>query len=205
MVAMEKLCKKGVLLEKGKIKSFSNDIQDVIKIYMYADNTSVSGFWKNTDNLYKNPFFTPIEFFIGDCIANKLSMPVRNDGDFYIHIIGVIEKIDPSLQVGYAIYDERSNLLYWSCFNDEQEEKWPNITLGQNHLYSKIPKHFLNEGNYKIELIAALFCREWICAPNNNAPNILLKISGGLGESFFLSIKRPGILSPVLQWARKES
>jgi hypothetical protein len=66
--------------------------------------------------------------------------------------------------------------------------------------------HILSRKRIKrIDAVASLFCREWICAPNDNAPNILLKIRGGLGESFFLSRKRPSILSPVLQWARKEN
>ncbi|GHV56130.1 ABC transporter ATP-binding protein [Spirochaetia bacterium] len=201
MDAIGILCAKGILLEQGTIKLFANNVEDVIKLYLFTDSSLST--WKNSDHSYSNPYFLPMEFFIGDCAANKLSMPVRNDDDFYVHISGQIENLDPALQIGYAIYDEKGSLLYWTCFTDGKKEKMPVLIIGHNHIYSKIPERFLNEGIYRIEMIVALYYREWICEPTKHSPDIRLEISGGLSESPYFTVKRPGILSPVMQWFQK--
>ena len=203
MGMVEKLCNYGIILEKGKVKASSDNIKDMVKEYLHVENTGVSSSWENTGNLYSNRYFTPTQFFIGNYTADKLSMPLRNDDDFYIHIFGETQNLDPSLQIGYSVQDEKGNLLYWSCFNDMEKEKWPIITCGQNHFYSKIPKYYLNEGCYKIEIIVALYFREWICQPGRFSPEIMLEIQGGLSNSPFFTIKRSSILSPVLQWFKE--
>jgi len=198
MNSIELLCKKGILLEQGNIKIFSDNIHEVIKAYFPTNN--ISSIWKNNNNLFQNSYFIPNDFFIGDINANILSMPIHKDNDFYVHIIGEIKTLDPCLQIGYAIYDEKNNLLFWSNHNDNVEEYCSELRLGHNHIYSKIPKYFLNEGNYRIEMIVSLFCREWICEPNKYSPYIHLEIGSGLKKSSFFATKRPGILSPVMKW-----
>ena len=206
MGMVEKLCNYGIILEKGRIKASSdsiNSIKDMIKKYLYVENIAVSSSWENTCNLYTNQYFTPIQFFIGDYNGNKLHMPVRNDIDFYIHIIGKTESLDPSLQIGYSIYNEEGIRLYWSCFNDTKEEEWPIINYGQNHFCSRIPKYYLNEGSYRIEMIVSLYDREWFCIPETDrSPKITMEIKGGLSDSPFFTTKRPTLLSPVLQWVK---
>jgi len=175
-----------------------NNIHEVIKSYFPANN--ISSIWKNNDNLFQNSYFIPGDFYIGDINANMISMPIHKDNDFYVHIIGEIKNLDPCLQIGYAIYDEKNYLLYWSLHNDNEEEYCPVLKRGKNHIYSKIPKYYLNEGNYRIDMIVSLFCREWICEPNKHSPSIQLEIGSGLGKSSFYATRRPGILSPVMQW-----
>ncbi|GAG99704.1 unnamed protein product [marine sediment metagenome] len=67
-------------------------------------------------------------------------------------------------------------------------------------LRTKIPRRFLNEGKYRIELLASLYNRCWIFEPCKNAPTITITIQGNLSDSPYWMVKRPGILAPVNDW-----
>jgi lipopolysaccharide transport system ATP-binding protein len=58
----------------------------------------------------------------------------------------------------------------------------------------------LNEGEYRLELNLSLHFRDWFCQPGVNAPAIALMIQGGLSNSPYWMIRRPGLLAPVFQW-----
>jgi len=200
MNAVENLCNCGILLNEGRIVSHSKNINEIIKKYLVPENSSFPSFWKNEDNKYNNLFFTPLEFFIGDSSGNKLSMPIKNNNDFYVHIICNIQNYDNSIEIGYELYNEDGYRIYASYFNDDKQENWVILKHGNNHLFSKIPKYFLNEGLYRIEITSSLYKREWICEPENNSPYIYFEIKGGLSESPYHIDKRPCILAPFMQW-----
>ena len=106
---------------------------------------------------------------------------------------------ESSLQVGYAIYTDDGNLLYWTSHTDMREDEWPKLDKGCYVFRSQIPKRFLNEGTYRIELIAALYFKQWLYQPGKNSPAICFAIQGGLSDSPYMT-KRPGALAPILVW-----
>ena len=65
---------------------------------------------------------------------------------------------------------------------------------------SKIPKHLFNEGHYRIELIGGLHFRKWFFEPGKTAPSVSLEIRGGLSDSPYWMVKRPGTLAPIMEW-----
>ncbi len=67
-------------------------------------------------------------------------------------------------------------------------------------LKSRLPARLLNEGTYRLEMIAGLHCRSWLYEPNVNAPALTFTIQGGLSDSPYWMQSRPGILAPVLAW-----
>ena len=116
-----------------------------------------------------------------------------------MNIEGEITQTDSSLQVGYAILTDDGNLLYWTCHTDMREDEWPMLGKGCYAFRSQIPKRFLNEGTYRIELIAALYFKQWLYQPGKNSPAICFAIQGGLSDSPYMT-KRPGALAPILVW-----
>lgn len=202
MNAIEQLCDSCMVLESGNLKKYSNDVRSTINDYLFANKDDLnSSEWTNNGNILDNPWFKPMQFYIGDKLGNKLAMPVSNDSDFWVHIMGKVEEIDV-LTVGYAIYCENGDLLYWSYQTDEKEEDWIRVKKGINVLSSKIPKRFLNEGTYRLELAASLHCRNWISKPGVSAPYIYLIIKGGLSDSPYM-FGRPGLLAPIMNWQVK--
>ncbi len=201
--AIEKLCSKCLLLENGEIKFFSSDPSEIIKKYL-SNELILSSFWENAKSIYANQYFKPVKFYIGDKMGNLLTMPVRNNEDFYIYIQGDIKEIDDSLTVGFAVFDEVNNCLFWSYQTDTKESNWPVLKKGINIIYCKFPNNLLNEGNYRLELICSLHFRKWILQPNKDNPSINLNIKGGLSDSSYWMIKRPGIIAPILEWMIKK-
>jgi lipopolysaccharide transport system ATP-binding protein len=68
-------------------------------------------------------------------------------------------------------------------------------------LKSRLPSRLLNEGTYRIELIASLHFREWLFESGVNAPCVVITIQGGLSDSPYWMVRRPGLLAPVVPWA----
>lgn len=201
MNAIEQLCESCLLLEKGHKRIISQDVRSVIKKYLFQqEDENTDNEWINRDGEFSNPWFKPLRFFIADQNGKKQSMPLSNNSNMWIQIEGEIKEIDPALTVGYAIFNENGTLLYWSCHADGPEDIWPQLKKGPCALRGKIPSRFLNEGTYKIELIASLHFRKWLCKPGVHAPAIYLNIQGGLSDSPYWMAKRPGIVAPVLEW-----
>ena len=131
-------------------------------------------------------------------------MPLSNDADFWVQIEGVIETMDPALKLGFALYSEDGQQLFRSYQTDVSPERWPRLQKGNCVLRGKIPRRFLNEGVYRIELLALLHNRTWLLEPGANAPGIFLTIQGGLSDSPLWMVKRPGLIAPELGWTNIE-
>lgn len=201
MNAVEDLCASAMLLKNGQVGKFSSDIRSVIKDYLLWDgNDVVMSRWSNERNQYSSPYFTPRRMAITDQAGNNVVMPARNDAEIWIQIDGSIERSDIGLQVGYAIYSEEGSLMYWTCQADMPEGRWTELRPGEWSFRSRLPKRLFNEGKYRLELLAALYCREWLTEPGVRAPSIYLDIQGGLSDSPYWLVRRPGLLAPVVEW-----
>jgi len=201
MNAVERLCNSCVRLEGGKLEIVSDDVRQVIKEYLHgSENTTSLSKWINNNNKYNDKWFKPLRLYIGDENGNEIAMPVSNNSEIWVYIEFQVEEINPNLSVGYAIYFEDDTLFYYSFQTDESDDKWIKLFNGINILRSRIPKRLLNEGNYRIELISNLHCRQWFCEPGINAPSIILTIQGGLSDSSRWISRRPGLLAPIIDW-----
>ena len=202
--SVEKLCNTGVMVERGRIVYRSDEIKNVINKYLLsaqAISKPVKSEWVNADNEFNNDWFKPLSFFITDDDENILGKPNSNDKDLWVNIKGIIKQLDSSFCLGYALYNDDDNiLLYWSYQTDIEQSSWQKIELGECLFKSKIPKRFLNEGSYRVELIGGLHHRQWLFQPEASPPLIYFRVAGGLSDSPYLLNKRPGILSPIYSW-----
>jgi lipopolysaccharide transport system ATP-binding protein len=199
--AVEQLCNRVIMLEGGRIKTDSRDVRSVVTGYLFgADENDNAASWVNSEGRFDNPYFTPKRFAIVDGEGREARNPVRNDADLWVEIDGEIKQTDTSLCVGYVLISQEGQVLYWTYHTDKREADWPDLKSGTVRLRSRFPKQFVNEGNYRLELISSLHFREWILEPGNNAPHITLVIQGGLSESPYWMSVRPGLLAPVLDW-----
>ena len=204
MNAIEQLCSSALLLDKGTIRSHGKDVRATIKEYLFCKEGEFrSNEWSNSGKEYESTYFKPLRLTITDESGNRAIMPVSNQSEIWIEIEGVIEEPDISLTVGYAIYTEEGTLLYWSYQTDVAEAGWPQLRKGANVLRSKLPSRLLNDGSYNVELISSLHFKKWLCEPGKSCPCVYLTIQGGLSDSPYWMIKRPGILAPVIEWTCK--
>lgn len=198
MNAVKSLCKKGILLNKGKIV-----LQDEIDccITRYQSNLSEKKSFEDLSH-YDNEFFALKDFRLVDEKGQDLVQPIENGNSAFVRIELDMKKIHNAFTTGYAIYNADGTLLYWSYLTDEYEEE-NNVKAGTNILTGEIPSHFLNEGEYYIYFSASLHYIQWLVNPEEDSPCLKLQIQGGLSESPFWSIKRPGVNAPILKWTVK--
>lgn len=200
MNAIEQLCNKAILLDQGRIVKEGEDVSNIVKYYLSCDNQLRSPVWINKGNEHSNEYFKPISMKIVDSKGQIVKMPISNNDDVYIEIKGEINVLHSALTIGYAIYTEDGQCLYWSYQTDAPESDWPKLRVGENILISQFPKRFLNEGTYYIELIGGLHFIKWLFKPGENNPTIMIEIKGGLSDSPLYSFKRPTLLSPIIKW-----
>lgn len=201
MNAIEQLCNKAILLESGKIKMVSHDVRSVINLYLYEGRSDKDlSEWARRDKTYDNEWFTPTRFLLANNEGQRIKMTATNNDNIWVQIEGEIRNYDPAITIGYAIYDDSGQVIYWSYPTDVPEKDWPRLREGKIVLRSQIPRKLLNQGKYRLELIGGLHFRQWFFEPRVKAPSIFLNIHGKLSESPYWMIKRPGLLAPVIKW-----
>ena len=204
MNAIEQLCSRVLLLDKGGIKTDSCDLRSVIRDYMFGsddEETSAQAQWTRNDGQFDNAWFLPHRIYLANRDGTPMPMPASNDADIWMHVEAEATALDPALTIGYAIYSEGGELLYWSYQTDSAPAEWPIMKCGRFTLRGQIPARLLNEGVYRVELIGGLHHRQWLFEPGKSAPQVFLTIQGGLSDSPLWTVKRPGLLAPVLKWS----
>ncbi len=202
MNAIEDLCSRVLYFDKGVLIKDSTNVREVVSEYIRGqEDGNIVTEWVNNGKEYRNPYFIPERIAIVDERGDKMVMPKRNDAECWIQIEGTVTSLNKSLTIGYAIFSEEGNLLYWSFHTDAEENKWPQLKMGKNVLRSKFPTRLLNEGLYRIEFISSLHFIQWLTEPGVNAPAVYLTIQGGLSNSPYWMIKRAGLLAPVNEWS----
>ncbi len=199
MGAVQNLCKKGILLEKGRV-SHTGDIEEVIDVYSSLkrdDLAFITDFKKyNTPHF---PYFIPLFFGFTDENLNITNNTFTKDTDIFIKFEFNMQQQSTFFKFGILVYNLQGEVIFMSYHNDKSKEESPQLVNGTNTLMVKIPKHLLNEGEYSIELLASLHG-----SPNlwtlTKGPMLNLVINGGLSESHLWTIRRRGYVAPILDF-----
>ena len=196
MNAIQTLCLKCLWLTEGQVEAFG-ETRDIVGRYLRVE-VSQNEWRSDGSSPVRNPYFNPSRMAIVDRELNPFSRDVRGDEGFGVLIEGAAEVANVALTVGFAIHAAGGELLFWSLHTDVARDRWPPIRLGPNRLVAWVPPHFLNEGEYRVDLILSLHFQEWLSQPGVTAPSVGLSIKGGLSESPYWMMARPGLLGPVI-------
>jgi lipopolysaccharide transport system ATP-binding protein len=202
MNAIERLCERVLWLDRGVLSGIYPDVREGILTYLKGSKDEhVADAWRQTDGFAKNAYFVPHELHVlsGDPSVRKGS-PFSNEFDIIIDVRGQVLMSDPALNVGLNVYSEEGALLFCSFTTDSAEGEWIQLEPGPIHLQAVIPRRLLNEGTYRVELLASLHYCAWLLEPGRTAPMVSFSIQGGLSDSPYWDHKRSGILAPVLRW-----
>jgi lipopolysaccharide transport system ATP-binding protein len=196
MGAVERLCNSCLWLQNGLIVSQYKDVKKAIKDYTDEprDNKNFQRF-----KLIKTNNFTLIDFGSRDAITKeKTSIFTKSDK---IELYFELDEVNnaQNLSIGYAIYKEGVDVPLWWSFHVDREINILNETI--KTLFTSIPSGCLNDGRYKIEVLAALHNQSWILSPGMYTSTFSFEITGGaIGSDLLASTTRPTILMPVFQW-----
>jgi lipopolysaccharide transport system ATP-binding protein len=200
MGAIESLCRAVILLDRGKVKIMSSDVKKVI--HEYLESTAWTARSRSTASLVpaiSTEYFQLIDFRLqkdGDARPTELFSKSDN---ILVHICVDVFSQDSSLSIGYALYvDKTHECLWWSFTLDAQLAY---LRPGHNTLRTTIPLGILNDGAYRIELLAALHNQKWLLQPGLNIVMTRFVVKGGsLGTALLGATTRPGFLFPVYEW-----
>ena len=202
MNAVESLCNKAMLLREGKIEIMPSDPSQVIKSYLSdPENKSITA-WEDNQQRFSNEIFDLKSISLvnnEDTITYPL---ISNTDDVWFKVDFFLKMNDPLFYFGYALYNEKGQLFYWTQSKDMEESKWPELKTGHNTLYTKLPKRLLNEDNYRIELLASIHFKKWLIKPRSG-PSLQFTVQGGLSDSPYFIARRKGFLAPVINWQTK--
>lgn len=199
MAAVKQLCTKGLLMSKGTVEYFGG-IQDVVD--QYISNGDFVNSYLNSFQDYPiktDPAFKPVAFGIVGKNHEIFTGYSSNNEPINVQIIFDVEELNDKMIFGIAVYNNEDEVMFWSYSKDLNEEEWPKIKLGRNNFIIKIPQHILNEGDYRVELIASIHFRYWIAEFGKSA-RVALNIRGGLSDSEFWIDRRPGVIAPHLEF-----
>jgi lipopolysaccharide transport system ATP-binding protein len=201
MDAIERLCGQIIWMQGGKVHESGPCVNQIIKSYLHGKEVvNESPEWRKTDRTKSNPYFDLLSVRMTDSKGKIVPRIFSRGAYIEIQIEANISEPDKALNVGYAIYSENGEVIYWSCMTDSEEKYWPKLLTGMNRLKTSLPHRLLNEGKYTIEVMASLHNRQWIIEPGTANNSIVFGVSGGLSESPFWYSKRPGIIAPIFRW-----
>jgi lipopolysaccharide transport system ATP-binding protein len=188
MAAVSNLCNQAIVLNEGKIHG-QLDIDKAINIFM---------------NLTSSNKETKAEILRHKLInfQNIRIHQDEGDGDFlFSHkqvIISYIIEIKEALKglrIGFDLLDNSGILIFRTLHDDLNSPE--DFLPGEYELKSLIPKNFLKEGNYQINILAGLHNVEWIL---ENEVSRFFTVSNIYGVNSNYSDFRPGLILPEINW-----
>ena len=157
--------------------------------------------WQTLDyQKVTHEYFTPMRFALVDKTLNILTTYTSNDSAIGVLIESQIKTLHPGLTIGIAVYSSSEELLFWAYQTDKMPDATIALQKGLNKWIAWLPPHFLNEGDYFIELIGGIHNQFWICEPKGDVPKIRLTIKEGLSKSPYWTSPRPGLLAPHIDF-----
>jgi len=198
---VERLCGRVLHLDRGQLVGDYSEPRSGIQAYLRGNSQGAAFIWRNSGNEFTNPVFVPRSLeAVSESPSWSAGEAFSNAYATVVSISGLICTDDRALNIGIALYNDQGTPILWSFMKDVSEEHWPCCRMGNVAFKVLIPPRWLNEGDYKIELLAGLHCRGWSLDPGVFAPSISFSIQGGLSDSPLWHWKRPGELAPVIPW-----
>jgi len=208
MSAIDQLCDRVIWIDGGRLIEDSADTYATTSHYLFGDRAQSThkGEWRPpADQELDTEYFALRSFRVADADGTTIERPIPNDRQAVVQIALTIKKPHPGLNFGYSLVNEAGVRLYWTVTTDEAQENWPRLDAGPVILESAIPKRFLNEGLFRLELHAGVHNQAWYSQPGNTRYAVFLRIAGGLSASPYWTTARAGVVAPVLPWrATKE-
>jgi lipopolysaccharide transport system ATP-binding protein len=201
MNAIQGLCSECIWLDQGQLVKRGAP-REVIASYLGSGLSNTEWIAPEGKSIVRNSYFNPTRFSLIDASLKPLAQAIRADERVGVLIEGVVEQPNVALTAGFAVYTVDGSLLFWSLHTDAPQDDWPVLRPGANRLLAWLPPHLLNEGSYRIELHLSLHFQEWLSQPGVNAPSLSLDVRGGLSQSPYWMMARPGMLAPHIPFTR---
>ena len=201
MNALENLCDRILQINKGQSYPIQTDVRRIIQNYLFDDST-IQKHQLILGEKYNNFEFALKKIYLTDLQDNLLEGNCFSPfDDIKINIEGDLNKFDNRLRIGFELKDSNHQTLFFS-FNRDIDE---NLQIDENKnikFSTIIPKHMLNEGEYKLHPWIDLYHLSNINDSENEFINFT--IQGKISNSHYYNKSRPGVIAPLLTWKQSK-
>lgn len=195
MASIRGLCERAFLLEEGRIVK-SGTSGDVIAAYLSTerDSNTPEHVWASAPPGLEGVSLKALRL-------RTDSGQVRSDFGSHEPVIVEAEySIDrklPDLEVGFSLHSYDGTYIFFSSDGDDWSEERHPRAPGHYVSRCKIPPNLLNAGSYYVVTSGVIpMVREVL----TNLPRLSFTIQATGGPNFRSAERRPGLLSPVLEW-----
>lgn len=199
MDSVRRLCRRGILLDRGKLVYQSDDVGDVISRYQATVFRPGSSRWTNEGSDYDNPRFIPRKMTLIDAEGAEVDATVSPDDDIRFALEGEVGQPGDDLVVGYVLQNEDGTPLYTSFNHDGP---FPEAPRGRAVFCSKIPVGLLKSGVYHLVLLVAAERggRIIVHPDKTRIEKITFKVDRPDDVSPYWPDRRKGEIVPKISW-----
>ena len=201
MRAIETLCNSGLFLENGKQSIFSNDIKEIISRYQNSSPTKDSqASLHHTKDGFR--FHAP-QLAKSNDQSNTCETQYNPDS-----VIVRVQRLDSieDLSIGIALFKQGVDVPIMQSFNVDHSVHGESFERCHDDVTYSVPLKldYLSDGEYSIQLIAAIHNRKWILRPGDDllSAKFTFRSARHGGSFLFQQAKRNAIIMPVLAWNR---
>jgi lipopolysaccharide transport system ATP-binding protein len=204
MSAIDRLCSRVIWIDGGMLIEDSRDAYAATTRYLFGDGgkSTLKAEWRPpSDHAFETEYFSLRWFRVRDPEGRTITRPIRNDEQAFIEIALNIKKMHAGLEFGCAVINEAGVYVFMTLASDQADANWPKMTVGDVVLSAAVPPRLLNEGLYRLDLMAGLYGERWFSVHFSTPYAVFLRIQGGMSDSSHWRNSRPGIVAPILGWS----
>ena len=159
-----------MILEKGRIKFQSDNIDEAIDIYIGKNkNDDIKLCWNN-DGSIKNPYFTPKNIMIINEAGYTLSGELDYNSSYKIILKADIEEMLSNIDFWILIYRDNNCIFALKGMND-------NLHIGENIFEFLIYPRMIPPGKCDISLSISIKNLSWIVNPDDHIASIYFSVA----------------------------
>jgi lipopolysaccharide transport system ATP-binding protein len=198
--AIESLCNSGLYLENGSPSFYSKDIREVVA--RYQTPAGHSELQDPNYSILKDGFRFYLPKLLNSTEDSSSTVSQHNPKVALVRV----ERHDSieDLSVGICLLKQGIEIPIVQSFNVDHPSDGGFFERNKAEITYKIPMnldHF-SDGDYQIEVIAAIHNRRWILKPCDGLLSVCFSLSSSRldGSVLFQQARRNAILMPVLDW-----
>ena len=193
MGSIRSLCKRGVLLENGRVKA-DGEVNAICDMYLSDSLVNLGAAWERPFNPDKDFQITKVELLDSKGEGKNL---FSCDEEWHIRMTAYVKKRIPGIY-GYLKFTKADGVAAWvSDSNDLVMNKLETLPLGESQIDIVVPKRSLAPGGYSIYL--NFTSHQNISGFNVDSP-FDVSVVNLTDDTTYRGDRRDGYLSTLLDW-----
>ncbi|GBR74269.1 lipopolysaccharide transport system ATP-binding protein [Candidatus Termititenax aidoneus] len=155
MGAVKELCACGLVLRNGEICKYSNNINEIVSLYLNNfEKASNATKWVNDGKLC-NPYFAPLEMELQEENGCAVTTSISAEKSYRIKLVFEVQEINPQMHFYFTFIDTLypDTVFFYATPMINSEYK---VQLGTNTIFCYLPENLFNTHQYTVFLVSSI-------------------------------------------------